>query len=1016
MKRLLYLFIFLILASFSFASTQIKIGTLQYAFEKNTNPAQLGAAAIARLSSADEYNICVRFPGYKSYWAIDGSGGSFHGWSGSYNREAGIITVDSPKGYQYIFEDTSAADPNTLVGNPIRLKEVINPDNLAEDNYSYDTNGKLEIITDGDATNAPFLLFNYDTTGEIIESADAVDPSVSSASFNYSRSYDLNYDEDGRVVSVTNSALGCGCSSGGGDWLTDVYDANDLVVAQDANSARVYNYTYYADQSLCEKLTGSNETIVRHEYEDLGNDSKKEKIYKYTQNGDYRYSELLYDNDELKEKRVFKELRNDSTDPNTFDTAYYSESYLYETGKAITIPHGASVDGTGERIEETYDSQNRLVSTKEYSSGSVYRTTNTTNYSGDNVNYEKDLRDAQTSYEYVTGSNLLYKKTMPSDTNSQQTYYLYSYDSKSRLITEEFKLDDPALADPNDIAIHSKHFEYDSFGNICKEYSNSITDRSNPDSVVVEYVYNAFGDLVWHIDASGIVKGRVYNAGGQLTDEFLLAGGKTAFDSITNPLDCNYSSMLLISQTRYQYSSVNGKKEFIETAIAQDAFTFDNPASWSVTKFVYDGFGNRIEAIRDFGGENLSTTYQYNLQNELKTTTDPTGKTTTKIRDSRGLVVQLIVSDGTNSITTENIYDNRGNLVETLVEDELTKSYEYDEFGRTERVYFGETDPNILPTVKTQFVEYDYDGDTDDIKIETIWNIDPNNFSRAITKQEKFYNDLGQLICKRGFNNPSSEDALKDRFTFYRYDATGNLSVTAQLGDGFSFDDEYFLIELRKYDANGNLAAIIKGGCPELGDDYFDSLSQPIYENVFGFSLSDTQDFILARDSLVDFQKYAYVNGRLENVSVYTGIIDGELSFSQILEREYDSVGRLTKQTDSSGNFKTFSYDSRGKQIEETLWQGVNVLDPEASGFTPYSLTKSLVLFDNLGRPKRRAILADPSSTVSIENVDLDSDRVTDYIYNSQGQLYQEQKYFFGDGTSRNKRNHLQRFWQACAS
>ncbi len=989
MKKII--FVILLVASVLCADTKVKVGTLSYSLSKNTNPINLAPAAKVRTSGSESW-VQVRFPGYESFYTVDR--GFYPGWSSSCMPSMDIATATGPTGYTYVFE-LGVTDSTDFFdygrGTEYRLKHILNPSGVVEDKYIYDEDGFVDRIYDGNDLGGVYLHFDYDSSKSEITSITAVDPSVSSLSFNHSRSYLLNYDLSGALVGITNGASGCGCSGGSSNWLTDVYDTNGKLAAQkNSQNQTIYTYSHSFTGSLAEKKNGSGDTIFKAATIPL-EIGRKGVTYNYINANFYRYSESIYNSSgTMTEKRVYKELRDNRDDPNTFDTTYSSTHYLYSGNSEIVIPDGAPTDGSGERVYNYYDDRYRLRSVYEYSATDslplCYRNTESSNYTGEGfVSSEYDIRGGCTSYEYVANTSLIAKKVMPFDGYSHATYYLYNYDSQNRLIKEALKIDDAEGSDYNDTTLQSKHYEYDIYGNVCKEYLNGGSNRSDPNSIVTEYVYNAFGDLVWQISPSGVVSGRVYNNSGEHTDDFILAGGKDAFDTITDPLDCDMSEMLVLSQTKYQYHGVNGKQEYISMAISNDAFLYDNPSGWSRTKYVYDLYGRRTSEIQDFGGANLTTTYAYNLQDEVISTTNSAGKTTQTIRDGQGLTIQTIETDGQQSITTDYIYDNRGRLLETKVNNTAVKSYEYGLFDRVAKIYEGASNSDY-------YVEYLYDGITDDVETEIVWDNDGAN-DVAVSKVFKKYDVLGRVIFQRDFQNPEDDyNAVKDRLTYYRYDGYGNLVLTAYKGvgnyyglysdmgynydylikgDSFATIEDYYagdIAEVRKFNNNGELLAEFKGYSLELTDvDIVDLV------DIVADDIDLIEAFIAATGADVSLTKYSYAHGQIASQSVYTGVIDGgELVYRDMASYEYDDAGRRFVQTAANGSYSVTYYNSMSQEIETAVYDAQDAI-----------MSRTQNIYDDLGRPVWQAAFKDPAQT----EIDITADKIMGYAYNSAGQL-----------------------------
>ncbi|AQQ71439.1 YD repeat (two copies) [Limihaloglobus sulfuriphilus] len=1017
---------------------EISVGRLKYSIEPGTNPInQLPSAEVYTDQNNDKWET-IRFPGTVYFYNVEE--GYYPGWSSEYQAASDTVKVTSPRGYIYIFEHSD--------GNSYRLKTITNANNEVEDRYVYDSNdGLIYRIYDGDATaiNPCYIEFQYNTNRTQITSITAVDQSVSSSSgTNYSRSYTINYDTNDRVSSITNSgASGCGCSGGGDDWIVEVLDADEnLIEEQNSVGSTLYTYEYGTTQGqpdynkLIAKRNADGKMVMKYEYENLAGGGRKEKVYECVEaelatetepeSYIYRYSETVYDSEGAMESvSVFKEER-DSTDT-THNSTSYTTTYLYDGTTYTTIPDGGSA--SGERTVEIYNSDYQLTENREYDSSDNYRKTQDIYYytSGSADGFEKyntDLRELKTYSVYTDDSGnpttLLQKQyeNYDPDNYTQKTYRKYGYDSQNRLTTETLKIDDVSGGDDSaDTTLQTLHYEYDSYGNINKEYLNNLSNRSNPDALVTEYVYNAFGDLVWQISPAGVVTGRVYDSASRVTDEFVLAGGITTFNAYKdpqtgldpNPLNWDLALITVISQTKYEYHSLTGKREYVKIALCDGSFPFDSPDNWNIIQYGYDLYGRKTSEIRGYGVDNLTTTYAYNLQDEVVLTTDPANKKTLTIRGGRGLTkeVQLIdANDSQNKIITSYIYDNRGRLEQTLVNNTIIKSYEYDDYGRTEKEYNGNNDGSAADYTPYH-VEYTYQGDTDDAAIETVWDEDLTGQTVAVSKTFKYYDILGQVVFEQNYSDPSMADSLEDSYTFYQYDSLGNMIVKAGVGVGnYCSVDPYWgipvynssfytdngeiysdypsssqtgdIIELFKYDGNGLLIGRIKGYAPNILDELYDyNTSTTLYEGLFECSLDDFETYINDINPDLHYTRYQYINGRLDNESIYTELVDNGsgsfiLDFVETSRYSYDTGGRRDTVTRMGGVVYEKTLNSAGQVIEQVVTDSDTTI-----------LRREQVYYDILGRKIREAVFKDPDQTI----LDLSLDKVTDYEYNTCGQL-----------------------------
>ena len=98
----------------------------------------------------------------------------------------------------------------------------------------------------------------------------------------------------------------------------------------------------------------------------------------------------------------------------------------------------------------------------------------------------------------------------------------------------------------------------------------------------------------------------------------------------------------------------------------------------------------KTAVVADAGGQDLTTSYEYNNQSEVTKVTGPDGRFVITNRDGRGLVVHTITGiDSTEKATTSYSYDLDGNLLKKVDPMGVTEIYQYDGFGRVTRVRQG---------------------------------------------------------------------------------------------------------------------------------------------------------------------------------------------------------------------------------------------------------------------------------------------------------------------------------------
>ncbi len=367
-------------------------------------------------------------------------------------------------------------------------------------------------------------------------------------------------------------------------------------------------------------------------------------------------------------KRIACETLNDNPDTPTGQvyTTLYDLNDTLQT-YATYYPNGKRAD------VEVYAANGLLIESYIYDTvadaNTLYQ-----QYEHENLRWEEDPlwevkkhtspRGGVTEYTY-TADYLVQTQKNPAAPAGQQEIQ-YEYDGAKRVIKEKRK---------------------DTDGNWIETRYDYDADTGQLRSVVADwggihartrYRYNTLGQVIRQFNPDNVVTGKSYGLGGELVSEFVISAS-------SDPNDPD-SELTLISQTRYEYNA-DGQLEKVKQAKAASEFTYDNPDDWIVTKYEYDSQGRRTKIIEDYDdlGQrfNLTTTWEYDLQGQLKRTTYPTGRRVDIVRDGRGLVILEVVGYAeTDVYWTAFDYDANGNLIWQRNPDGTEYEWEYDNFDR----------------------------------------------------------------------------------------------------------------------------------------------------------------------------------------------------------------------------------------------------------------------------------------------------------------------------------------------
>lgn len=402
-------------------------------------------------------------------------------------------------------------------------------------------------------------------------------------------------------------------------------------------------------------------------------DNESARITKY-QYADEAFSRLI-------SKTEYENLNEDPDDPVGFNyTTYYvigSEydpndsvySTIYPSGKRKDVEireNGLTVESYIEDVENGAKTNIECFS-----------------YAGDLLRKHTDARGGITEYSY--SDDLLVQQTDP-ETDAGQRITTYQYDGARRMISE-------AHQDSEGTWIRTNYNYNETTGFLDTMIVDDDYGQHTGKKIITQYFYNDFGQVVREISPDGIITGKSYGLGGELTSDFILTS-----DCDPNVGDEN---LTLISQTWYLYDD-DGRIEYIKKVKSDEPFLYANPQDpndslqWITTQYEYDFLGRKTAVIEDTDGLRLKTQYEYNNQGEVKKVTLPNGKWTETYRDGRGLMVMQIIGhddlDSKQWQVTEFEYDANGNLTKQTSPDDTSAIYQYDNFDRLVKVKRGITD------------------------------------------------------------------------------------------------------------------------------------------------------------------------------------------------------------------------------------------------------------------------------------------------------------------------------------
>lgn len=504
---------------------------------------------------------------------------------------------------------------------------------------------------------------------------------------------------------------------------------------------------------------------------------------------------------------------------------------------------------------------------------------------------------------------------------------------------------------------------------------DQLLDIIGPNNQVITFTSDTDERVTSIADDTGKSTAITYDAEGNLTS-FTNAAGQSwtfAYDAEHNIIS---KTDPLGQTTQYNYNSDDQLLGSTDAAgnirgveyVSESVTKFTDPAgntteynyneNQNITKEV-DALGNTTEYTWDENRNKTSITdgsgtinYTYDANGDMLSKTDQQGNTTSYTYDSQGNI--LTVTDPQGNVT-ENTYDAKGNLISTTDTAGNTTQFQYDDNGRIIKI----TDANNRVTT----LVYDAAGNV-------VSMTDPTGATGTMT-----YDASGNMVTMTDstgstttftydtLNRPITVTDAKDNVTIYGYDAMGNrTSVTDANGNttSFAYDHKQRIIKI--IDALGQpttLTYAVQGcaSCTDTGSDkptsltdakanitYFiyDALGRLIQEttplgNATTYGYDAKGNLVARTDAKGNTINYTYdALGRLlsksypdQTVTSFTYDNKGNVitAANQHISyaMEYDTLGRLTKITDSNDRAITYKYDALGNRIQMITPDGETV-------------------------------------------------------------------------------------------
>lgn len=458
---------------------------------------------------------------------------------------------------------------------------------------------------------------------------------------------------------------------------------------------------------------------------------------------------------------------------------------------------------------------------------------------------------------------------------------------------------------------------YDSRGNVRFEMDGNTGDKQN----VVEHKYDGFNREIetvdihstkYTYDKNGNIKTETDWRGNTLSYEYdplnRLIKKKDANETVIEKLYYNDNDLQIRSddalnnQTTYEYDKNNRLISTMDPVVSVTGQTYNRAGQISskydgkgnTTYYEYDELGRLITTSQNVEGVLETNRYAYDLFGNLETQTNGEGHTTTFQYNIRNEMTAKIDHGGIGiaSKTESYKYDERGNVIEKTDRNGVTLSFVYDVHDRLTDTKLGD---NVL-------IHNTYDGANNKLTMQ--------DESGTTTRT---YDKLGRVLTK---------DVPGIGTTTYQYD------ITPLINNGEVSEktvDPKKNVTIKTYDKNNRLHTVkdAENAEPTTYEYYLNGAQNKITnadgsKAEFEYNNDGTLSSIVNKtsaDTIISSYSYAYDKAKnlIYKEETESGADKGATKYT------YDEANRLKTVTEPSNKQTSYTYDKAGNRKTETV-------------------------------------------------------------------------------------------------